>query len=188
MEKNIIRRETINKRNELTLEIKNKYDGLIFNKVINSDIYKSSKSIFIYISFGSEVYTKEIIKYALNDGKDIYVPKTDKLNKEMKAIRIHNLDNMIVDKWGILEPKDVDKNKIGKDFDLIIMPGVAFDRNGNRIGYGGGYYDKYISSINYKSIKLALAYDFQILNNIESEEHDIKVDFIITSGDFIVTK
>ena len=141
MDKNILRREAINRRNELSLEIKSKYDNLILKKVIDSDIYKNSESIFIYVSFGSEVDTKEIINYALMDNKKIYVPKTDKSKKEMKAIRIHSLDKMIVDKWGILEPIDVDKNKFGEKFDLIIMPGVVFDRSGNRIGYGGGYYD-----------------------------------------------
>ena len=89
------------------------------------------------------------INYAISDNKDIYVPKTDKVNKEMLAIKINSLNNMNVDKLGILEPKYVDKSKIGDKFDLIIMPGVAFDKNGNRIGYGGGYYDKYISKIKY---------------------------------------
>ena len=78
MDKNILRREAINKRNELSLEIKSKYDNLILKKVIDSDIYKNSESIFIYVSFGSEVDTKEIINYALMDNKKIYVPKTDK--------------------------------------------------------------------------------------------------------------
>ena len=188
MDKNILRREAINKRNELYLEIKSKYDNLILKKVIDSDIYKNSESIFIYVSFGSEVDTKEIINYALMDNKKIYVPKTDKSKKEMKAIRIHSLDKMIVDKWGILEPIDVDKNKFGEKFDLIIMPGVVFDRSGNRIGYGGGYYDKYISAIKCKSVKLALAYDFQVINKIESEEHDINVDCIITNDKFIYIK
>lgn len=142
---------------------------------------KKSKKIFTYISFGSEVDTKKFINYAISDNKDIYVPKTDKVNKEMLAIKINSLNNMNVDKLGILEPKHVDKSKIGDKFDLIIMPGVAFDKNGNRIGYGGGYYDKYISKINDKCVKLALAYELQIVENIKSEIHDIKVDFIITN-------
>ena len=95
------------------MENKYQYDKVIFKKLINSDIYKKSKKIFTYVSFGSEVDTKKFINYAISDNKDIYVPKTDKINKEMLAIRINSLDNMIVDKWGILEPKDVDKIKLG---------------------------------------------------------------------------
>ena len=188
MEKRKVREEIIQKRDTLSLEIKKSYDEKIFKNLIISDIYKKSKKIFIYISFGSEVDTKRFIKYALNDNKEIYVPKTNKDTKEMIAINIHSLDNMYVDKWGILEPKIVDKNKISESFDLIIMPGVAFDRSGNRIGYGGGYYDKYISKLNLQCTKLVLAYDLQIVNEFKSEQHDIKVDYIITNNEFIKIK
>ena len=77
------------------------------------------------------------------------------------------------------------KIKYGNNFDLIIMPGVAFDIKGNRIGYGGGYYDKYFSHINGESNKIVLAYDFQIVNSIENKAHDIKVNCIITNNEFI---
>ena len=185
MDKNILRKEILEKRNRLELENKYEYDKVIFQKLINSDIYKKSKKIFTYVSFGSEVDTKKFINYAISDNKDIYVPKTDKVNKEMLAIKINSLDNMIVDKWGILEPKHVDKDKICENFDLIIMPGVAFDRKGNRIGYGGGYYDKYFSQIKGESNKIVLAYDFHIVNSIENEAHDIRVNCIITNNEFI---
>lgn len=181
MSKNEIRNKIINLRNNLTEEEMKKANNRIKDKVINSDIYKNAKSIFIYVSFGSEVSTTDIINDALQSGKEVYVPKTNKKAKEMEAIRIYNLNNMTVDKWGILEPINVDKDKIGKEFDLIIMPGVAFDRKGNRIGYGGGYYDKYISKYQKKTTLLALAYDIQIVDNIESEEHDIRVDYIISN-------
>lgn len=186
MEKIKIREEVIKKRNYLSLEIKKNYDELIFKQLINSDIYNKAKKIFTYVSFGSEVDTKKFIKYALNDNKEIYVPKTDKVNKKMIAIKINSLNNMSVDNWGILEPKSVEKNKIGREFDLIIMPGVAFDRFGNRIGYGGGYYDKYVSQIKDISNRISLAYDFQLVKSIESESHDIKVNGIITNDEFIM--
>ena len=114
MEKIKIREEVIKKRNYLSLEVKKNYDELIFKQLINSDIYNKAKKIFTYVSFGSEVDTKKFIKYALNDNKEIYVPKTDKVNKEMVAININSLNNMSVDNWGILEPKIVEKNKIGR--------------------------------------------------------------------------
>ena len=185
MEKKKVREEIVKKRNNLSSEIKKEYDELIFKQLIESNIYKKAKKIFTYVSFGSEIDTIKFINHALNDNKKIYIPKTDKSKKEMVAIRINSLDNMSVDKWGILEPKAVDKNKIEKNFDLILMPGLAFDRNGNRIGYGGGYYDKYLSQIKETSNKIVLAYDFQIVNNIENEPHDIKANYIITNNDFI---
>ena len=180
MSKESLRKDTINKRNILAEEIKKQYDGLIFEALVNTDIYKEAEKIFIYISFGSEVDTKEIIKHSLANNKEIYVPKTDKNNKEMVAVKIHSLNTLIVDKWGILEPKDVDKDKISNDFDLIIMPGVVFDKQGNRIGYGAGYYDKYICKQNLNTTMLALAYEMQIIENINSEAHDVKVDYILS--------
>ena len=168
LNKKNIREEIIDKRNNLILDIKQNYDSLIFEEIINSEIYKKSKKIFTYISFGSEVDTIKLIKYSFSNNKEVYVPKINKQTKDMIALKIHNFNNMSVDKWGIIEPKSVDKTNIGTDFDLIIMPGIAFDKQGNRIGYGGGYYDKYISKLNNASNLLALAYDFQIIQDIES--------------------
>ena len=185
LNKKNIREEIIDKRNNLILDIKQNYDSLIFKVIINSEIYKKSKKIFTYISFGSEVDTIKLIKYSFSNNKEVYVPKINKQTKDMIALKIHNFNNMSVDKWGIIEPKSVDKSNMGTDFDLIIMPGIAFDKQGNRIGYGGGYYDKYISKLNNASNLLALAYDFQIIQDIESESHDIKVDFILTNKGFI---
>lgn len=185
MEKNNIRLKIIEKRNKLDFNIKKKYDRLIFEQLIKNNIYKEAKKIFTYISFGSEVDTIEFINYALKDNKEIYVPKTDKIKKEMIAIRIDNFNDMVIDKWGILEPTNIDKDKIDEEFDLIIMPGIAFDKSGNRIGYGGGYYDKYISNKNIKCFKIALAYDFQIIEKIYPEVYDVRVDALISNNDFI---
>ena len=80
---------------------------------------------------------------------------------------------------------DNNKNNTEEKFDIIIMPGIAFDSDGNRIGYGGGYYDKYISNLNYDVVKVALAYNFQMVNYIKAEEHDIKVNYIFTDKEMI---
>ena len=180
MNKNDIRNNILSLRNKLKKEEKSRADEIIFNSLVKSNIYKSANKIFTYISYKSEVDTKAIITYSLNNNKEIYVPKINSQNKTMEAVRIHNFSELIVNKYGISEPSIVDKNNIGLDFDLIIMPGVAFDREGNRLGYGGGYYDKYISHLNKEVNKVALAYSFQLVNNIEAEEHDIKVNSIIT--------
>ena len=103
----------------------------------------------------------------------------------MIAVKIHSLTELSVNNYGILEPINVDKDKIANDFDIIVMPGVAFDENGNRIGYGGGYYDKYLEKNIFKAKKVALAYEEQILERIESDFHDIKVDFIINTKKII---
>ena len=105
----------------------------------------------------------------------------------MIAVKINSFAELNVDNYGILEPISVDKEKIASDFDIIVMPGVAFDKEGNRIGYGGGYYDKYLEKNIFKAKKIALAYEEQILEKIETDYHDIKVDFIINTEKIIKT-
>ncbi|KEI04344.1 5-formyltetrahydrofolate cyclo-ligase [Clostridium botulinum] len=179
-EKDRIRKVIKNKRNSLNKIDKAIKDEDIFNKVIESQIYKKSKVIFIYVSFNGEVDTHRIIKYSLNNGKVICVPKVIPKSKYMNAVKINSFDELIKGAYGILEPKNscelVDEN----DIDLVFMPGMAFDKSGRRIGYGGGFYDVFLEKINNKVPKIALAYRFQILNSIPCEEHDINVDRIIS--------
>lgn len=181
-EKKDLRKIILNKRNSIDNNTKEEMDRELFNKLINLDLYKEAKNIFIYLSFGSEIDTKPIIDRALEEGKEVYIPKVYKINKEMKAIRLNTFEDLEKNSMGILEPKDdfnfIDKEKI----DLIIVPGAVFDFKGNRIGYGGGYYDRFLSNIKDKRNKIVLAYNLQIVDNIEAEEHDIKVDYIITNS------
>ena len=181
-EKKDLRKIILNKRNSIDNNTKEEMDREIFNKLINLDLYKEAKIIFIYLSFGSEIDTKPIIDRALEEGKEVYIPKVYKINKEMRAIRLNTFEDLEKNSMGILEPKD-DFNFIAKEkIDLIIVPGAVFDFKGNRIGYGGGYYDRFLSNIKDKRNKIVLAYNLQIVDNIEAEEHDIKVDYIITNS------
>lgn len=143
-----IRREILEIRNNLSLEKKSNYDKLIANKFFESSYYREANNIFIYISYGSEIDTKCIIARALKEGKNIYVPRTEFSTRLMNAVKINNLNNLIESKYGALEPEK-DKPFIDpNDLDLIVVPGVAFDEYGGRIGYGAGFYDRYFKKIN----------------------------------------
>ena len=183
MDKKEIRREVIAKRD--LLKNKSALDKKIEEKLRNNEIYKNSKNIFIYLGFGSEINTIKYVEDFLNEGKKIIIPYTDMKNKVMYGIEINTLYGLEKNKFGILEPTDISEIFNKEDIDLIIMPGVAFDKFGNGIGYGGGYYDKYISRKNIKCPKIALAYDLQIIDKIQCEEHDIKADGIISNKEFI---
>lgn len=185
MDKKKVRDITIKNRNNLNLVERNNMDNLILDKLLKSEIYKESINIFTFINYGSEVQTKSFISKAIEDGKKVFVPKTVKGTRDMKAVEISSLENLRPDNWGILEPKTFDGEVDKQLLDLIIVPGVAFDRNGNRIGYGGGYYDRYFSNLNSAIKKVALAYDMQVVKYLVSEEHDMKVDFIITEKEII---
>lgn len=185
IDKKEIRNMIIKKRDELSLESRNNKDNSILDKLLKSEMYIKSKNIFTFINYGSEVDTKKFIIKAIADGKKIFVPKTIKSTREMKALEISSLENLKPDNWGILEPETFNREINKQELDLIIVPGVAFDRNGNRIGYGGGYYDRYFSDLNSTIKKVVLAYDIQLMESFQCEDHDIKVDFIITEREII---
>ncbi|MGG7178868.1 5-formyltetrahydrofolate cyclo-ligase [Clostridium paraputrificum] len=180
MDKQSIRKAIISKRDSIDTKSKMAMDGRIKDKLKESIFYKNSRNIFIYIGFGSEIDTAKYIEEFLLEGKEIFVPRTDMKNKVMEAVKINSLMELTESSYGILEP-DIEVEAINKnDIDLVILPGVAFDKSGGRIGYGGGYYDKYLEGMNSDIVKLAITYDFQVLDEVPFEEHDIKADYIIT--------
>ena len=180
MDKKEIRKNMISKRDNILKEAKEIMDKNIILKLKESEYYKKSKNIFIYLGFGSEIDTMSYIQEFINEGKHIFIPRTDIKTKKMEAVEITSLEGLKENKYGILEPDDSKEEFCKNNLDLIILPGVAFDLVGKRIGYGGGYYDRYLENIDKKIIKVALIYDFQLLENVPAEEHDIKADYIIT--------
>lgn len=178
MNKEYLRKEFIKIRKNI--KNKNIKDKKIFNKIINSDIYKSANVIALYYSLESEVNTINLIKYMLNDNKEVYLPRV--LNSsDMEFYKIDSLDNINhKSDLGIYEP-DISKEVLDKNLlDLIIIPGICFDKNKNRIGFGKGYYDNYLSAA--KCYKTAIGYEEQILKDkyIITISSDIKLDMIIT--------
>lgn len=145
----------------------------IKNKIMDLDVYKNSKVIALYSSMKSEVDTKDLIKESLSLGKSVLLPRIINKNK-MIFIEINNDTEYERNSFGVLEP-------IGKevsDIDLMIIPGVAFDKFNNRLGYGRGYYDKYLKD---KDIyKIGICFIEQMVDNIDVEDHDIKMNLIIT--------
>lgn len=181
MDKSSIRKKIISERDKIDIKEKRYKDNKIKEKLMETKYYKECEKIFIYIGFGSEINTYEYIQDFFKDNKRIFVPRTNIKNKTMEAVEINDLNNLEKNKYGILEPS-LDKEQIDKnEIELIILPGVAFDKVGGRIGYGGGYYDKFLKNVSSKAIKVALAYDLQVLDKIPMEEHDIKYDYLITN-------
>ncbi|WDC85889.1 5-formyltetrahydrofolate cyclo-ligase [Caloramator sp. mosi_1] len=112
----------------------------------------------------------------LMQGKRLVYPKTIKSELKLIPCIVYKTDELCVGEYGILEPKDF--NKIDKnDIDLIFVPGVAFDKNGYRLGYGAGYYDRFLAD--FKGVKVGLCYDFQLVDSVYKNEHDVKMDYLI---------
>ena len=153
----------------------------ICKKLLEHNSYKEATNICIYVSKGNEVNTNHIINQAIRDGKNVYAPKVFK--NEMHFVKIEGLNDLKLGSFGILEPhSDIFKDP---EDGLIIMPGVAFDKCRNRIGFGGGYYDRYLSN-KPKLYKIALAYNCQVVDSFIAEATDIKPDIIVTETGVIV--
>lgn len=181
MEKKLLREKILNIRKNMDLNEKEKMDEIILKRFYESPHYKQSKKIFIYISYDSEINTRKIIENALSNGKKIYVPRTEFKSKLMDAVEFTSLDNLVESKFGILEPSISEEHIKPDDLDLIVVPGVAFNASGGRMGYGAGFYDRYFNKINNVKIrKIALAYEFQVVENLPMDEFDIPVNQIIT--------
>lgn len=164
----------------LTEEKRKNLDKLIFEKVIASKEYKDAECIFIFVSYDSEVDTHNIIKQAIKDGKKLCVPKVISLEEGMIIVQIKSFEDLESGAYGILEPKDntlkIDESLI----DVSYLPGLAFDRKGGRVGYGGGFYDRFIGKTREDSKKIGIGYSFQILEEVPMDAHDKFIDGIIT--------
>jgi len=181
MEKKELRKKMLEMRDQKKPEDRALWDDIIYNKFIGSDYYRNASVIFIFVSFRSEVDTHRIIRKALEDGKVVGVPKVVSKKEGIKVFRIDSMEDLEAGYFGVLEPKEGCRSIPAEDIGLIVMPGAAFDKEGGRIGYGGGFYDRYLSEAGREIKKIALAYRFQVLDKVTMDENDISVDCIITN-------
>ena len=148
---------------------------IIQNRVISSDVFKRSHSVFVYVSTEREPATDMIIEAALSSGKRVCVPKC-KADRTMIAVEISDLSQLKVGCFGIRE--SVSDKEEESNFDLCIIPCVAASSDGRRLGHGGGYYDKFLE--NSDTYKMCLCFGRNVVEDIPVSEHDIKMDEIVT--------
>lgn len=184
MIKNEIRLKLKEQRDKLTSKERDKLGIAISNRLFQTDAYINCNMIFSYLSFRSEVDTREIIRQSVKEGKEVFIPRVE--DKDMDFYKVQDLEGLILSKFGIPEPPKEEKNRYQEQSGLsypklMFLPGLAFDLNGNRIGYGAGYYDRYLSAFPLTHFyKIGLAYDFQVVDKIPSDEFDVQVDAIMT--------
>ena len=176
-----IRKKILKKRDDIPREVKSIKDSLIKQGLFSQRDFVNAKSIFFYASFRSEVETLRMIKESIEMGKEVILPKVNKEKNVLMLFEIKDIEELSPGYMGIPEPSLHDTRLVDlDDIDLVIIPGAAFDYSGNRLGYGGGYYDILLSERKKKIPVIALAYEEQLVDEIPSEPHDIKVDVIIT--------
>lgn len=186
-----IRQKVRQKRQKLKEELWKENSAAVTASVISHPWFQEAKDIYTYVAYDREVRTHEIIDEAFERGKNVWVPKIT--GKTMHFCRIESMNELKPGAYGILEPADCPKNSsdglpVEDEYSsLVIMPGVGFDEQCHRIGYGGGYYDRYLTR-NPGIRKIALAFEFQIFSEIPHQEHDICPDIVITENQMIIRK
>ncbi len=188
MEKHKIREQMLSKRQKLRKEDIQSKSLQAERMFCAMEEFQKADRVFAYKSVNGEMDTSEIITRALHLGKEVYLPKVTGKH-EMEFYRIFSEEEVAPGKYGILEPvSDELVNWSEHKNSVMIVPGVAFDEEGNRIGYGAGFYDRYFTRIskgNPNILIVAMAYDFQVLKEIPSEPFDWKMDRIVTQNQVI---
>lgn len=177
-----IRKKILSIRNDMTNQSVLEKSRIIINKLKLRKEYKESQTVFIYMDFKNEVKTLYLIKEMINEKKRVIIPYTDVQNTVIIPVELKDVDkDLKLSSFGYLEPKEEKIVPVeASEFDLIVVPGVAFDKKLNRIGFGKGYYDRILAKKRNGVKAVAIAYEYQVLDEIEREEHDIKMDMIIT--------
>jgi 5-formyltetrahydrofolate cyclo-ligase len=185
MDKHNLRQQTKKKRDCLTRERIIRYSALVMKNLKKAVPIAPGSVVLAYISTQSEVRTGPFIKSLIKAGCKVYAP----------CVRgIHIVPTMINDvkmkrgSYGIMEPSGGKTLRDYKKLDLVIIPGIAFDAHGNRIGFGKGYYDRFLKKIPKKVLKAGVAFECQMVPEIAAENHDINMDLVVTERAVIRTK
>lgn len=177
-----IRRKNKEKRSKISRAEVGQKSSAAAKVFILSEIYKDAKCIMLYSPLGNETDTSEIIESAFCDGKKIVLPVTDQNSGQLTPVIVTKNTTFKKGAFSVSEPIGAEKAKTS-EIDVVVVPGIAFDKKGNRIGFGKGCYDKLLYCMS--AIKVGFCYDFQVLDEIPSDGHDIKMDYLITEKGLI---
>ena len=176
-----IRKSIILKRKALSNLKKNEKSLIVTRRLLDMGEFKTSKAVFCFLSTAHEVKTEEIILKAFRLGKDVLVPLLNPQEGDMQVVRISRDTRFAIGKYGVREPSLETREVVSSAcIDFVIAPGLAFDIFGNRIGYGGGHYDKLFKNISNDVTRVAVGYDFQIIESVPHSDFDESVHFIVT--------
>ena len=171
-----IRRDFKTRRRTLSCEHVSINSDKICENFLDSDIYKNCQNILAYSTIQNEVDLSQIINQALLDNKNLFLPRVE--GDSMNFFRINNTDKLQIGSYNILEPQNGTVYQDSTN-SIMLVPGIAFSTQGARIGFGKGFYDKYLSQHN-SIFKIGIAYDWQITKSWVTNEFDINMNMIIT--------
>lgn len=177
----------LNKRKNFDSAFVEEKSLIICNYLTNSDLFLQSKVIMTYLNYPKEVQTDYIFQTAIKQNKTVTVPVCETKSIDLVPSKLIDLSQIEIGYYNLREPKKEFFQPVDpKLINLIIVPGVAFDLNGNRIGHGKGYYDNFFKKINPSAIKIGIAFQFQIINDSwNTDSWDVPMDALITENGFI---
>ncbi|CAH2214968.1 5-formyltetrahydrofolate cyclo-ligase [Tepidibacter aestuarii] len=176
------RKKVISERKKQNQDIINSNSELIFQNLLKLSEIKEAKNIMAYLDFNNEVKTDNIVNYFLSKNQKVVVPITILDEKKLLLSEIKDIETDVsIGTYGIREPKSGFIRPVeAKELDIVIVPAVAYDINGYRLGYGGGYYDRFLESIRDDCLTIGIAFEIQLFDKIPKEDHDAQLDYIIT--------
>ena len=177
-------REAIKKK----LDLQSKEEGFrkslkISKRLFALKEFKRAKVIMFYATKDGEVETRQMIEKAKILGKKVLIPHINQKTKRMLAYEVKDMDKELhIGPYGIQQPKRENKKPVGvKSIDLVVVPGIAFGQDGQRLGRGGGYFDRFLKKLPKKTLKVGLAFNFQIIKDIPLFSHDVPVDLVLSA-------
>lgn len=189
LRKEILRDQIKKIRSQLPAETIHLCGQLFIKQLEQWPVYLQARTVMIYIAVRGEAETSFIADDIQNKRKTLIVPVCKEEEGKMFASELHSLDELTTGKYGIPEPETVFYRPFDpKKIDLIIIPCIACSKKGDRLGYGGGYYDQFLKKLDPDCAKAALLYPFQIHESLPAEVHDEQVDYLITPAEIINAK
>ena len=175
-----LREEIKLKRDSMTDEEAERKSSAAAKSLMKIAEYANARVVMLYAAKGNEVRSRQLIESALKEGKTVLLPITNTEKKEIEPAMIENYDSdLMKGAFGIMQPKQKSVFDVSI-IDTIVVPGVAFDIDGHRLGYGHGFYDKLLKRLT--AVKIGLAYDLQLLEKLPRESHDERMDIIVTES------
>ena len=178
MDKRQIRKKLKAKRKNIPEDKKEIYDKEISLKIAETDYYKNAKQVLVFASVGDEFKTEYIIEKCRRDKKTLFYPLCIDSQGKMEFFRVNSDLDLQIGMYGIPEPKPTCEKYIPKENDLIIVPCLSVDKSGYRIGYGKGYYDRFLR--NFKGVSICPCYDELLTDSLPTDEYDVKINILIT--------
>jgi 5,10-methenyltetrahydrofolate synthetase len=180
-EKKALRVSVLAAREAMPAEARAREGATVCARVAQLPAYRDAPTVLAYVSFGAELDTHALLRQVLADGKALALPRVVKSEQRLSLHRIASLDTLQAGPWGILEPPADASVFTLAQAAFILVPGVAFDLAGFRLGYGAGYYDRLLALANPDAARVSLAFQCQMVDAVPNAPHDQRVDAIITS-------